>query len=232
MKKDVIVQMQKDALSAAYRAREENVLPMHSIVAQYKASIRQSIVDLHAFGYPIISFYIDEILAKMVSKTQFTSLEGNIFSLCVLIVKLSIACVQYHDISKANNSLCGALHMHNFSIIASSTTEGYHSYLIHVPHLLYIHVQFLEIVLFGGLTKRACYRYQSFQLWHVTNYPFSTDINANMQLLYLFCGIHAPFSTIVPSNHIILDGVLRIRNTYSSCKMKYTVTDIKVSMLL
>ena len=230
MKKDDIVQIQKDSLSAAFRALEERV-PMHSIAAQYQASIRQSIVDLHALGFPIISFYLDDVLTKMISKTQFTSMEGNILSLFFLIVKLPLACVQYHDLSKANNSLCGALHLHNLNILSSSTTVRSHSYIIHVPHFFYINVHFLEIVLFGGLTKSACYRYQSFKLWHVTKYPFSTDTKVNMQLLYLFCGIHTPFSTIVPSNHIILVGVLRIRNTYSSCKMKYTVTDIKVGML-
>ena len=231
MKKDDIAQIQKDALSAAYRAFEEHV-PMHSIAAQYQGSIRQSIVDLHALGYPIISFYLDDVLTKIIPKTQFTSMEGNIFALFVLIINLPISCVQYHDLSKANNSLCGALHMHNLNILSSSTTVRSHSYIIHVPHFFYISVHFFEIVLFGGLTKRACYRYQSFQLWHVTKYPFSTDTKANMHLLHLFCGIHTPFSTIVPSNHIILVGVLRIRNTYSSCKMKYTATDIKVGMLL
>ena len=221
--------MQKDAISAAYRAMEESV-PMDSIVAQYKASIRQSIVDLHALGYPIISFYIDDVLAKMVSKTQFTSMEGNIFSLFFLITKLPIACVRYHDLNKTHNSLCGAVHMHNLNILRSSTTVRSQSYIIHVPHFIYIRVQFLEIVLFGGLTIPACRRYQSFRLWHVTKYPFSTE--STMHLLHLFCGIHAPFSTIVPSNMIILEGVLRMRNTYSSLKIKYTAADIKVGMLL
>ena len=206
--------------------------PMHSIAAQYKASIRQSIVDLHALGYPIISLYLDDVLAKIISKTQFTSMEGNIFSLFFLIAKLPISCVQYHDLSKANNSLCGALHMHNLNILSASTIVRSHSYIIHVPHFFYIRVQFLEIVLFGGLTQPACHRYQSVRLWHVTKYPFSTDTKANVNLLHLFCGIHTPFSTIVPGNHIILEGVLRMRNTYSSLKIKYTVADIKVGMLL
>ena len=220
-----------DALSAAYRAREERV-PMHVIVAQYQESIRLSIVNLHVLGYPIISFYIDDIVAKMISKTQFTSIEGNIFSLYSLIVKLPIACVHYQDLSKANNSLCGALHIHNLNSLGSSYTVGYHSYTIHMPHFFYIRVQFLEIVLFGGLTELACSRYQSFKLWYSTKYPFTTDIYASLNLLHLFCGTHAPFSTIVPSNHIIFEAILRILNTYSSCKIKYTATDIKVGSLL
>ena len=231
MKKDCIVQTQKDALSAAYRAMEERE-PMDSIVAQYQVAIKQTIVDLHALGYPVMSFYVDDILAKMIYTTRFTSIEGNIFSLLFLIAKLSIACDHYHGMSETNNSLCGAVHMHNLNILGSSTTEGYHYYKIHVPHFFYIRVQFLEIVLFGGLTQHACHYYQSFKLWHVTQYPFSTETKANLQLLHLFCGIHTPFSTIVPSNHVILDGELRIRNTYSSCKIKYTITDIKVGMLL
>ena len=190
MKKDFIVQIQKDALSAAYRAMEERVL-MDSIVAQYQASIKQTIVDLHALGYPVMSFYIDDVLAKMISKTRFTSIKGNIFSLLFLIAKLPIACGQYHDMNETNNSLCGGLHMHNLNILGLSTTEGYHYYKIYVPHFFYIRVQFLEIVLFGGLTKHACYYYQSFKLWHVTQYPFSTDTKDNLQLLHLFCGIHA-----------------------------------------
>ena len=101
-------------------------------------------------------------------------------------------------------------------------------YRIHVPHMFYIQLQFLEIVLVGGLTQTECLHYQNFKVWFSTHFPFSQKSH-NRDIAFVFCGTHTPFTAIVPGNVATLIGFQNIQNRHASCKVKYTAADVLVS---
>ena len=192
---------------------------------------KQSVRDLHTSGYPVLAFYVDHMIAMKISKFTFKSLEGMWWALISLVVKLSNDCRSYAIKTNHHNTLCGAIHLHNLNDLGS-TRATWTTYTIHVPHFFYIHAQLLEIILVGGLAENACFQYQSFRLWYMMIYPFSSNETVDWDKLYVFCGTHLPFTSIIPGNYVILEAVMKIQNTYASINMRYTVVDLMVSKLI
>ena len=110
-----------------------------------------------------------------------------------------------------------------------STKSLLYVYTIKVPHMFYIQLQFLEIVLVGGLRQRECALYQNVKVWYSTVFPFS-PFQHNRVLEFLFCGSHPPFTTILPGNAVYLEGIFNINNSYASCKLNYSAIDQRVSV--
>ena len=127
-----------------------------------------------------------------------------------------------------NKSLCGNVHLHNFDRMHSTKSLLY-VYNIKVPHMFYIQLQFLEIVLVGGLRQRECALYQNVKVLYYTIFPFSSSQH-NRVLAFFFCGSHPPFTTILPGNAVYLEGIFNINNSFASCELKYSAVDQLVSV--
>ena len=226
---DAIVLGQKVALSNTVKNQKLG-FTLAEITLQYQNKLRQSIVDLHSLGYPIISFYIDYSLSSKISNYPHTSLLNTMYKLVYISSQLEHSCLQYSTSrKKTRKSLCGIVHIHNPYGMPSMPSVHRYKILIMVPHIFYVQLQFLEIALVGGLTPKECNEFQAFRVWHGTIFPFSPKPYKASNLDHLFCGTHHPFTTIVPGNIVIIEGDLMINNTYASIKLRYSVIDILVS---
>ena len=222
---DSIVIRQKSSLSKAYnKAKVRGSL--HSAILQYRKTLRQSIVDLHSLGYPVLSFYVDNHLSHRISSHNHMSLVDTVYKLLYISKNFAQSCLIYGT-NIENTYLCGIVHLHklyNKHMVQAIR----HVYVIHVPHMFYIQLQFLEIVLVGGLTQTECMLYQNFKVKFGTHFPFSRKVH-NRDIAFVLCGTHPPFTTIVPGNVAVLMGFYNIQNRHASCKVKYSAADVLVS---
>ena len=217
-----IVLRLKESLSQAYD-NSRNGSSTNRIIDQYKYRLKQSVIDLHSLGYPILSFYIDDHLSLILSNHQHNTLVSTIYKLLYTTGRFAHSC----STIKRTRSLCGYVHLHNLqSIHSAKFTKHYYTML--VPHMFYIHLQFLEIILLGGLRPYECEHYQYLKLTSYFTVPFSLEA-LNMTAGLLFCGTRPPFATIVANNAAYLVGLFNV-NSYASFKMKYSAMDLQVSM--
>ena len=230
---DAIALEQNAALSDAFRKHEQGVT-LDQIVLQYQKSLRQSLVDLHSLGYPVISFYIDHPLSSKISNHRHTSLVDTMQILAYITSQLTRSCLQYSNITseeRSGKSVCGSVHMHNLpNMYSMQSVDHRYTIIIMVPHMFYIQVQFLEIILVGGFTRAECVGFQSFTIWRNTIFPFTPFSYKRNTWEHIFCGTHHPFTTIFPGNLVMIDGNLQINNEYASIKLRYSVIDILVSI--
>ena len=229
---DAIALEQNAALSDAFKKQEQG-FTLDQIVLQYQKSLRKSIVDLHSLGYPVISFYIDHPLSSKISNQEHTSLVDTMHSLAFISSRLKQSCLQYKNITSAQpsgKSVCGSVHMHNLpNMYSMQSVEHAYTIIIMVPHMFYIQVQFLEIILIGGFMPDECVGFQSFTIWRNTILPFTPYSYKKLIWEHVFCGTHHPFTTIFPGNLVMIAGNLQIDNNYASIKLRYSVIDILVS---
>ena len=198
---------------------------MNITANRYKNILRQSVIDLHSLGYPILSFYIDHHLSSRLSDQQHNTFVNTIYKLMYTTGRLAHSCLL--DTAQGRRvSLCGSVHLHNLqSIHSEKFTKIY--YTMQVPHMFYIHLQFLEIILLGGLRQYECERYQYLKLKYFLTVPFSLK-GFDATRGFIICGIHQPFTTIAPCNAAFLQGVFNV-NQYASFKLRYSAMDIQVS---
>ena len=198
---------------------------MDMTAKRYKNTVRQSVIALHTLGYPILSFYIDHHLFSRLSDQKHITLVNTIYKLMDTIGRSAHSCSQ--DTAQGHKvSLCGSVHLHNLqSIQYQKFTKIY--YIMRVPHMFYIQLQFLEITFLGGLREHECKRYQHLKMKYYYTLPFSSKI-FNVVLGFLICGTHQPFATVVPHNAAFLKGVFNV-NKYASFKLKHSAMDIQVS---
>ena len=202
---------------------------MASIVSQYQKTLKQSIIDLHTLRYPIISFYVDHHIAHNIFHHQHISLENTIHTMMIIASELAHTCLR--DVTQQNpmkKSLCGMVHLHNVQSKESTSSLPY-THRIQVPHMFYIELQFLEIILVGGWRLSECVYYQVLKVYQYTSLPFLLNPQ-NMTLAFIFCGSHPPFTAIVPANVVHLEGYFNIKNRYASCKVRYSTIDNRVCM--
>ena len=207
---------------------------LNQTILQYQTSLRQISVDLHSLGYPMISFYVDNALSNKISNHQHTSLVDTMHKLAYISNRLKHSCLQYtpvHELPRRPRiSACGSVHMHNLHDMHSMQGRSQYFYTISimVPHMFYIQIQFLEIILVGGFLPDECYGFQSFTMWRNTIFPFGSLYARNIWE-HRFCGTHHPFKTIFPSNLVVIKGHLRIDNSYASIDLRYSMIEMMVS---
>ena len=222
-----ILQRQKASLSKAFNDTHHG-RSMAAIVLQYQKTLKQSIVDLHSLGYPIISFYVDHHLVHNISNLQHVSLANTFHTMKIIASEFAQTCLVYVSQRKMVKTLCGMVHLHNLHNMQLTNSVRYKQ-TIQVPHMFYIQVQFLEIILVGGSRITDCVLNQFSQVEHVTIFPFSANVQ-NWTVNFVFCGSHPPFTTIVSANALLLEAYFNIENTYASCKLRYSAIDILVSI--
>ena len=223
-----IVLRMNSSLSKAFNDTQQG-RSMNSIVLQYQKTLKQSIIDLHSVSYPIISFYVDHHLAHNISQHQHISLADTIHTMMIIASEFEHTCSR--DVTQPNpmkKSLCGMVHLYNVQDIESTSSLPY-THTIQVPHMFYIRLQFLEIILVGGWRLSECVSYQLLKVYHYTAFPFLLN-PPNMTLAFVFCGSHPPFTATVSANGVHLEAYLKIQNRYSSCKLRYSAIDNRVSM--
>ena len=225
-----ILLRQNASLSKAFNETHHG-RSMDSIVSQYRKTLKQSIVDLHSLGYPIIRFYVDHHLVHNISNHQHISLAHTVHTMRMIGSKMAQTCLLHGTQQKAmKKSLCGMVHLHNLHNLKSTESVQY-KHRIQVPHMFYIQVQFLEIILVGGSKISDCILNQFLQVEHVTIFPFSPKVQT-LTTTFVFCGSHPPFTTIVPANALYLTAYFNIENTYASCKLRYSAIDKLVSIII
>ena len=201
---------------------------MDIAATRYKNTLRQSVIDLHSLGYPILSFYIDHHLSSRLCDQQHNTLVNTIYKLMYTTANFAHSCSL--DTAQGRRvSLCGSVHLHNLQNIQTEKFTKI-DYRIQVPHMFYIDLQFIEIILLGGFKQYECEFYQYLKIRYFFAFPFSLkDFNGVMG--FLICGTHQPFAMIVPCNTAFLRGVFSV-NEYASFKWKYSAMDIQVSTVL
>ena len=226
---DSVVLEQRASLAKAFYDTQQGV-SMNSIVLQYQDNIRQTLVKLHSLGYPILSFYIDQYLTYKIAIHHHISVVDSVYILKYISGKFQNTCVQNTtSYEKSENSyLCGNIHLTNV-VTMHSAVYLIHHYTIKVPHMFYIRLQFLEIILVGGLRDHECGLYQFVKVWHSSFFPFLSEQH-NRIFEFYFCGSHPPFTTVLHGNVVHLEGVFNIKNSYASCKLRYSAIDILVSV--
>ena len=223
-----IVLRQNASLSKAFNETYYGI-SMESIVLQYRRTLKQFVIDLHLLKYPIISFYVDHHLAHNIANHQHISLANTVHTMMVIASEFTHTCLRYTtQRNPVKTSLCGMMHLYNLQSLDSTSSLSY-IHRIQVPHLFYVQLQFLEIILVGGWRLDECVHYQGFKVFHYTMFPFSSSPH-NMTLAFLFCGSHPPFTALVPANGVQLEASFNIKNTYASCKVRYTALDKLVSI--
>ena len=220
---DPIVFRLKDSLSEAYRDSRRGS-SIDRTVLLYKNSIRQSISDLHNLGYPILNFYLDHHLSSSLSNHQHNTLVNTIHKLQNNTGRFVHSCTL--DATKRRNvSLCGYVHLHNLQNI-NTLKFTKHVYTMQVPHMFYIHLHMLEVILLGGLSPLECKVYQYLTMWYWLTVPFSLN-RLNIAEGFLICGTRQPFSTVVPGNTAIVQSRVNV-NAYASFKLRYSAMDLQV----
>ena len=213
----------KESLSSAYNSSRNGTLM--NTVTQYKNILRQSVIALHSLGYPILSFYIDHHLSSRLFNQQHITLVNTIYKLMYTTARLAHSCSL--DTAQGRRvSLCGSVHLHN---LQSVQTEKFTKidYRLQVPHMFYIDLEFLEIILWGGFKQYECELYQYLKISYYFTVPFSLK-EFNVVQGFLLCGTHQPFAIIVPCNTAFARGVFSV-NEYASFKLRYSAMDIQVS---
>ena len=223
---DSIVLHQKSSLFEAYN-KAKNKGSIDSAILQYTNTLKQTVLDLHSLGYPVLSFYVDHHLSHKINSQEHISLVDTISRLLYISKNFAHSCLQ-NGTNTENTYLCGVAHLHNtYNKPYVQPPQPLQIYRIKVPLMFYIQLQFIEIVLEGVIRSTECYLYQYFKVWSATYFPFSPDAH-NAVLSFVFCGTHTPFATILPGNVAVLKGIYYINNTYASCKIQYSATDILV----
>ena len=214
--------------------KQKQGITLDQTILQYQTSLRQVLVDLHLLGYPLVSFYIDHPLSAKIYNHQHTSLLDTMYSLVCISNRFKYSCLQYtppHQLPLISG--CGSVHMHNLHDMYSMQGHRQHRYIIsiRVPHMFYIQIQFLEIILVGGFMSKECFGFQSFAIRRNTIFPFTplTYSYENIIWEHIFCGTHHPFTTIYPGNLVNIKGRLQIDSTYTSIKLRYSMIDMLVS---
>ena len=214
---------QNMALFNAFGKQKQGIT-LDQTILQYQTSLRQVIVDLHLLSYPLVSFYIDHPLSTKIYNHQYTSLLDTMYTLVYISNRF-----KYIPLISG----CGSVHMHNLHDMHSMQGHRQHRYIIsiRVPHMFYIHIQFLEIILVGGFMPTECLGFQSFAIRRNTIFPFTplTYWSENIIWEHIFCGTHHPFTTIYPGNLVKIKGRLQIDSTYASIKLRYSMIDMLVS---
>ena len=221
---DVIVVILKESLSEAYRDSRRGA-SIDRTVLLYKNTLRQSVVDLHSLGYPILSFYVDHHLSSTLSNHQHNTLVSTIHKLQYTTGRFAHSCT-LDTVHQQNVSLCGYVHLHNLQNINTDKFTK-HLYTMQVPHMFYIHLHMLEIILLGGLSPLECRVYQYLTMWYWLTLPFSLN-KFSIATGFLICGTRQPFATVVPSNTASVQSRVNVK-AYASFKLRYSAMDLKVS---
>ena len=221
---DSIVLRMKESLSKAYKD-SRNGPSMDRTVAQYKNSLRQSVLDLHSLGYPLLSFYIDHHLSDILSNQHHILLVNSIYKLFYTSGRFALSCSQ-GTTQKRKGSLCGYVHLYKLQSIHSAKFTKL-TYRMQVPHMFYIELRMLEIILLGGLNLYECERYQYLKLLHYLAVPFSVN-GFNLTPGFIICGTRQPFTTVIPNNAALVEGIVNV-NAYASFKLRYSAMDLQVS---
>ena len=211
----------------SYREQEEYV---QDVIKEYRATLEPLIIKLHSLGYPIIRFYIEHLIFIHVrNEHRYMSVLHTLRTYLHHYQGRTKLCSQKHlqDLNKPK--LCGIVHIQNIQDPVSRISI-FIKKRIRVPHMFYIHIQFLEILLVGGVTENACKDYQSFKIWCITVYPFAAPIPE--QPLFTFCGSHPPFTTIIPGNFALVETRSVVVNRLASIKFKYSAADMLVSDIM
>ena len=223
-----IVLRQESLLSKAFNETHHR-RSIDVIVSQYRKTLKQSIIDLHSLSYPIISFYVDHHIAHNIFHHQHITLEDTMHTMMIIASEFAQTCLRYvTPKNPVKTSLCGMIHIHNLHNMHSTNSLTIIQ-TIKVPHMFYIQLQFLEIVLVGGWERSECLSYQALRIFRYMSFPF-VSTSKNLTLEYLFCGSHPSFTSIVPMNGVHLVAYFSIINRYASCKLRYSAIDILVSI--
>ena len=217
----------KESLSEAYRDSRLGTSKEKTLF-QYKNRLRQEVSALHSLRYPIVSFYVDHHLSSRLSDQQHNTLVNTIYKLMYTTERFAHSCSQ--DTAHGRRmSLCGSVHLHNLQSIQSEKFTM-QIYRMQVPHMFYIQLQFLEIILLGGLRPYECVRYQFLKLIYIFKVTLSLK-ESSVTPGIVICGTRKPFATVVPSNAALVKSVLSV-HVYSSFKLRYSAMDIQVSTKL
>ena len=229
-----ILLRQRTALSEAFEAMRGGTDP-DDVIYKYRVAIVPTIVALHSAGYPIISFYIDHMLFTNIAIHTHRSVSlldslRHILNISRIFVQSCLYNRVRPDHVYVKNMPCGNGYIHNnkvdeYSIMSRVT--------ISVPHLFYIHVQFLEVITVGGLSEDECLNFQSFKVWYETAYPFSLFVSRgnDSKPFFRFCGSHEPFNTVIPGNIVWIQSNWKLQNKETSLKLAYSAVDVLVSEL-
>ena len=208
-------------------SRREKEEYIEDVIKEYRATLVPSITKLHSLGYPIISFYTDHIIFIHVrNEHRFMSVLHTLRTSLHHYQGLTKSCSQKHLQKHGKQQLCGIVHIynkHDSEFLASMKSS------IRVPHMFYIQIDFLEVLLVGGVTEFACKVFQSFKIWCHTVYPFTRMFSKGEIPDLTFCGSHPPFTTIMPGNVVTIETNSLVVNRYASLKLKYTAVDMLVS---
>ena len=229
-----IVAQQRAALMKAGKlmfrivgSQREQKKHIKDVFKEYRATLVPSITKLHSLRYSIISFYIDHLIfIQFKNKHRYMSVLHTLIADLHHFQSLTKSCLQKHLQERRQQQICGIVHIHNQ---ADSQTLVSMTKIIRVSHMFYIRIQFLEILLVGGVTEHACKAYHSFKIWCHTVYPFARSNNfISLCQKLTFCGSHPPFTTIMPGNSVTMETNSVIINRYSSLKLKFTAVDMLV----
>ena len=215
----------KESLSEAYRDSRRGA-SIDRTALLYKNTLRQSISDLHNLGYSILSFYVDYHLSSRLSNHQHNTLVNTIHKLQYTTGRFTHSC-SLDTAHKQNVSLCGSVHLHNLQNI-NTLKFTKHVYTMQVPHMFYIHLHMLEVILLGGLSPLECKVYQYLTMCYWLTLPFSLN-QFSMATRFLICGTRQPFSTVVPGNTASVHSRVNV-NAYASFKLRYSAMDLQVSL--
>ena len=219
-----IVLRLKASLSEAYKDSRHGTSTDRTI-SRYYNTLKQSVIDLHSLGYPILSFYLDHHLSSRLSDQQHSTLVNTIYKLMYTTGRLAHSCSQDTTHGR-RKSLCGPVHLHNLQSIHSEKFTVHH-YIMQVPHMFYIQIQFFEVILLGGLRPYECERYQFIKVTYFFVLPFSFKQGHFLPGI-LICGTRPPFAVVVPRNGAQIESRLNV-NEYASFKLRYSAMDIQVS---
>ena len=217
---------QNSSLYKAFNETQQVNRSRASIISQYRKTLRQFIVDLYLLGYPIISFYVDHHLAHNIAYQHHITLANTVQTMMVISSEFAHTCY-VADQNTVKISLCGMIHAHNLPSMHSKLSMP-HVHEIRIPHMFYIQLQFLEIILVGGWRLSECNSYQVIKVWHFMIFPFFSNPEKEI-LTFMFCGSHPPFTAVVPANGVHLEAFFNIQNTHASCKLRYSAIDKLVS---
>ena len=221
-----IVVRQNSSLYKAFNETQQVNRSRDSIVSQYVKTLRQFLVDLHVLGYPIISFYVDHHLAHNIASHHHVTLANTVQTMMVISSEFAHTCY-VADQNPIKTSLCGVIHTHNLPSMHSKLSIPF-IHQIRIPHMFYLQLEFLEIILVGGWKLSECNSYQVIKVWHFMIFPFLSNPEKEI-LAFIFCGSHPPFTAVVPGNGVHLEAYFNIQNTVASCKLRYSAIDKLVS---
>ena len=200
---------------------------LKSVFTNYINDVKHLATELYSSGYSLIGLNIDYPLYQMLSSKQPISLLDTFYRLKNTSGKLVKSCLQ--QAPQANylkTTQCGVVHVDNLHSLPSSPAEPIR-YHIHTPILFYIWMDFLEILLVGGLRDSEYHTYQAIQVVAITKIPMSHRVLSS-EVLFNFYGSHPPFTTIIASELAVILCYFGVYNKYSSLKITYSAVDIQV----